>query len=77
MDGSLSTSDFPVYRLHGMFGSLASCAVFVGLVIYGILLKENSVINILSENNCEIVSAILTSNIMVIIVTILSLSLLI
>lgn len=73
--GPLSTSDFPVYQLHGMFGSLASCALFVGLFIYGLLLKENSDINILSEDHSEIVSAILTSNIMVIIATIASLSL--
>lgn len=73
MDGSLSSSDFPIYRLHAMFGSLASLAIFVGLIIYGILLKENSDTNILTENNCEIVSAILISNIAVIIASVLAL----
>lgn len=68
----ISSNGIISLRLQSIFWSLFSCGVFSCLIIKGILMKTNHDINILFDEDYEIVSAIVISNIAVMIVTILS-----
>lgn len=68
----ISTDSYFFLKLLSIVCFLACCVVLAGLIIYGGLLKANSDVNILLDEDCEIVSAIFISNIAVMIVTVLS-----
>lgn len=72
----ISTSAYALLKLLAIVCFLVSCVVLAGLIIYGCMLKSHSDVNILFDEDCEVVSAILISNIAVTIVTILAYTLL-
>lgn len=70
--GQISSNDYIILRLQSIVCSLFLCGVLSGLIIKGLLMKTNHDINILFDEDYEIVSAVVISNIAVMIVTILS-----
>lgn len=70
--GQISSDDMIGLKLQSIVWSLFSCGVLSGLIIRGILMKTNHDINILFDEDYEIVSAVVISNIAVMIVTFLS-----
>ena len=69
---NISSGDFFFLKILAIVCFLVSCVVLAGLIIYGCMLKSNSDVNILFDDDCEVVSAIFISNIAVTIVTVLA-----